>query len=347
MNLHTYLVKLTLTLIILASLWVGWLIKDILIIFFIAFILAAAIKPLANKLVEVLRVPLSMGILLIYLFMLTIFAFFVALVIPPLITEIIQLIKVLTGWLGIGELRFDWLFQFNNSNQNLLTQLREYEEIFVRYGHTATSLLVLIQSTITGVILGFTVLVISYYLIISYSSLITLIALLFPKSTPSRKAEAEKVMLRLTNKLGGWVRGRIFVMSLIGLFTYIALLILGVPYALALALVAATLEIIPHFGPIIASIPAILVATFLVNPLTGIIVMVFYTILQQVESSIITPQVMKHAVDLQPITTIFLVITGLHVMGVAGGILSLPLYISAKVLYKSLAPHYVKWLQGV
>lgn len=344
MTLQSYLTKLMVTIFVFSSLWLAWSIRDILIILFVSFILAAAIKPLAQKMNHKLRIPLAISIILILTLLMFVVGFFVYLVIPPLISEIIQLVRVLTNWLGISEINFDWLAPRNSGD--FMEQLREYDDIFVRYGQTATTLLLFIQSTITGVILVFTVLVLTYYMITSQKSISKMLANLFPVSVKDREQEAELLLARLDNKLGGWVRGRALVMFIIGISTYIALWMMGIPYALALALIAAVLEIIPHFGPIIAAVPAILVATFLVNPLAGILVLVYYTTLQQIESAVITPQVMKHAVDVEPLVTVFLVLTGLHVMGVVGGILSLPFYICVKIMVKGLTPHYSKWLKS-
>lgn len=343
MTLKSYMVKLVATLALIGGVWAGWVVKEVLILIFVAFILASAIQPAALALNRRLRLPLALAVILIFSALLGIAIIFIALVIPPLISEIIALLKIMSEWLGLGDVRLEWIIK-RNPEVDFIGQLREYEDIFSRYGQTATTILVLIQSTITSVILTFTVFVLSYYIIASRKWLISIIAKLYPHTVIKSQQEAEKMLDRLSSKLGGWVRGRAFVMTIIGVVTYVSLSLMGVPYALALALIAGLLEIIPHFGPIIAAIPAILVATFMVNPLTGLLVMIFYTLLQQLESGVITPQVMKHAVDVQPLTTVFLVLIGLHLMGVAGGVISLPLYICLRIIYRSLAPHYRHFL---
>jgi predicted PurR-regulated permease PerM len=98
---------------------------------------------------------------------------------------------------------------------------------------------------------------------------------------------------------------------------------LKVPYALVLAIFGGVLEIIPYLGPIISAIPAIILG-FFVSPLTGLLVLVFYILIQQLENHVMVPQIMKKAVGLNPIVVILVLLIGAKIGGTMGAILSIP-----------------------
>ena len=123
------------------------------------------------------------------------------------------------------------------------------------------------------------------------------------------------------------MRGQLLLMLIIGLTTYIFLSLLGIPYALPLAVLAGLLEILPNLGPTIASIPSILIAFLLVNPTMGGFVALFYVVVQQIENNILVPRIMKAAVNVEPLTAIIVILMGVRLAGVAGALLSIPFYL--------------------
>jgi len=124
-------------------------------------------------------------------------------------------------------------------------------------------------------------------------------------------------------------------MFIIGCLTFIGLYFLGVPYVLILALLAGLFEIIPYVGPIIAAIPAIILA-FLVSPFLALLVILLYVVIQQLENYVIVPQVMKKAVGLNPIVIIVVMLIGAKLAGVLGLILSVPLAASVAEFLKDI-----------
>ena len=112
-------------------------------------------------------------------------------------------------------------------------------------------------------------------------------------------------------------------MTVVGLLTFIGLNLIGIRYALALAVLAGLLEAIPNLGPTISSIPAILLG-FAVSPVMGVTALALYFIIQQLENNLIVPVVMKKAVGLNPIITLIALIVGGKIAGVLGVILAVP-----------------------
>jgi len=128
---------------------------------------------------------------------------------------------------------------------------------------------------------------------------------------------------RAQKRMSSWFWGEIILMLVVGTMTYIGLSIIGVKYVLALAVLAGLLEIIPNLGPIISSIPAILIG-FSSLPILGVYCAILYLIVQQLENNLIVPIVMKKATGLHPIVTLIAMVIGGKVAGIMGVLLAIP-----------------------
>jgi len=113
-------------------------------------------------------------------------------------------------------------------------------------------------------------------------------------------------------------------MIIIGVLTYIGLTLLNIKYALALSLIAGLLEIVPVLGPVLSSIPAIIIGLS-DSMFSGLAVIALYFVIQQAENQIIVPYVMKKAVGLNPIIILSALIIGGRVGGVLGILLAIPI----------------------
>lgn len=112
-------------------------------------------------------------------------------------------------------------------------------------------------------------------------------------------------------------------MTVIGLLVYVGLSILGIKFALSLAVLAGLLEIVPIIGPIIATVPAFLVASS-VSLWMGGITIIMYIIVQQLENNVIVPYIMNKAVGIHPITTLVALSIGGKLGGIIGAVLAVP-----------------------
>ena len=145
----------------------------------------------------------------------------------------------------------------------------------------------------------------------------------------------ESIIVKVENGLGQWIRGQLSLSFIVGVLTYIGLRILGIPYALPLALIAGILEIIPIVGPIISAIPAILVGATMA-PILGLAAAALFLIIQQVENNIIVPMVMSRVVGIQPPIIIIALLIGGKIAGLAGAFLAIPIIVVAKIIIKEL-----------
>lgn len=141
---------------------------------------------------------------------------------------------------------------------------------------------------------------------------------------PRHRARVRLTLDETGRTLRRWLLGTLINMLLVALLTGLGLWIIGVPAAFALAAIAAFFEFIPIFGPIIAAVPAVVLA-FTVSPATALWVLVLYTLIQQVESYVFTPLVMRGAVRLPPALTVLVQALMLVVFGFLGLLLAVPI----------------------
>lgn len=149
------------------------------------------------------------------------------------------------------------------------------------------------------------------------------------------RKKTEKTLDLTEEKLGAWFRGQLTLGVFIGFITWIVLTVIGLPFALPLALLAGILEIIPTLGPILASIPAIIVALS-ISPLTALIVVIAYIIIQMLENNLLVPKVMQKAVGLNPIVIILGITIGANLLGVLGALLSIPFIAMVIIIVRTL-----------
>jgi predicted PurR-regulated permease PerM len=185
------------------------------------------------------------------------------------------------------------------------------------------------------------VLVMSVYWLIAAPALCRFTLSLFPTT---RRQQADRVLREVGQTMGGYVRASVLDAFLVGVVVYAGLLIIGVDYALILALVAALGEFIPMLGPFIAAGPALAVA-LLTSPVQALVVLVFYVVVQQLESNVLLPQVMRQQADIPPVLAVFALLAGGSVGGILGALIAIPLAGAVRVLVvRAVAPAVRGWV---
>lgn len=190
-----------------------------------------------------------------------------------------------------------------------------------------------IFSTALGAISSlFIILLLATYLVANPSVYISHLLQLLPHR---RRARVEQ-MFRIQGKaLQLWLLGRLVSMLFVGVITAIGLLLLDVPMAMTLGLIAGVATFIPYLGPIIGAIPAVLVA-FLEGPQTALYVVMLYFLVESVESSLIYPLAQRHVVHIPPAYTVIIQIGGGVIGGIPAVILATPLAVVSAVAIQML-----------
>ena len=115
-------------------------------------------------------------------------------------------------------------------------------------------------------------------------------------------------------------------MTTIGILSYIGYLIIGLPYALPMAVLAGLLEVVPNIGPTVATAAAFLVG-LTVSPLTAFIALGIGILIQQLENNLIVPRIMRSAVGLNPLITILLITSGAQLSNIIGAVIAVPTFL--------------------
>jgi predicted PurR-regulated permease PerM len=148
---------------------------------------------------------------------------------------------------------------------------------------------------------------------------------------PDDRELAVSVAGRSFERLGRYVRGQLIVMTILGAIVAVSMTILGLPFALPFALLAFLAEAIPMVGPFIYGIP-IMILAFIDSPVTGIIVVVGFIVVQQFESYVLLPAVQGRAIEISPLVTVVAIVAGAILGGLVGAILAIPAVAVATVL---------------
>lgn len=307
---HRTIVFTTFFLIFLAFLWQ---IKQIIIGLFVALILMAAINPAIDRM-EKMKIPRVLGIILIYILILALVGLIIAGVIPPLVDQ--------TSTLIANAPKFIEDLGIPNIDQRII------ESQIQQLGSIPANLVKVSVEILTNIVAIAALLVITFYLLLERKNLNRYLHILFGGDG---ERKAERFIDEIEKKIGSWVRAQFSSMVIIGLMSYFGLRLLGIDFALPLALLAGLLEIVPNIGPVIASIPAIL-AGLAISPLMALAVAALYFLIQQIESSFIYPQIVAREVGVNPLITIISLVVGFKLGGILGAILAIPFVLLIQVI---------------
>lgn len=303
------------TVFFLLGLWFLYEVRQIIIILFISTILMSALNPTVDRL-EKLKITRWMAILLIYFFIFGLLILAVAIIIPPLIEQTASFVSrsgtIIRG-LDLASLGID---------PNIITtQLAQLSSIPV-------NILKFTISLFSNIVELFALIIMSFYLLIERKNLNKYLLILFGEG---EEQKAEALINKVEKVLGGWVRGELTLMVIIGTMTYLGLRLLGIDYALPLAIMAGILEVVPNIGPTVSAIPAILVG-LISSPVMALAVTALYFLIQQMENSLIVPKVMQQVAGVNPLVTILSLAIGFQLGGISGAILAVPIVLVIKVV---------------
>ena len=306
------------TIISLLAITLLWQIRSILVMIFVSFVLMQAVNPLVSKL-EKIKVPRLVAALICYILILSLIAFTIAGIVPILIEQTAGLIESLPKIMN--NIRI-----FSQNNIDLSSQFKILEAIPANIAKIAVSV-------VSNVFSAIIILVITFYLLLEKKN--------FPKYGDDffgekNKVKFLKVMSNLESSLGNWVSAELLLMTLIGIISYVGYLVLGLKYAVPLAILAGLLEAVPNIGPTIATILAGLVA-LTVSPITALFTVIFGILVQQLENNFIVPKIMKTTVGLNPLITIILIAAGAKLAGFIGALLAVPLFLAVQSVIKGIS----------
>lgn len=311
-----------------------YLIRDVLLLLYVSGIFAIGFSPIVRYIerqrVGLIgrRLPRWLAILILYLFIISAIVGLCALIFPPLVAQARAFWEHLPDLLARGQA---FLIE-----RGFLQRQLSMQELAQRApgtgGDTVGRLIGAAWGFFGGIFGLFTILILTFYLLVEADAIRSSFLRLFPRGRRSQVANASA---EVTVKVSAWLNGQLLLAAIIGSTAAIGLWLIGVPYFYVLALIAAVGEMVPIVGPIIAALPAIAVASS-VSGSTALWVALFFFAQQQVENHLLVPKIMERQVGISPAVVIVALLIGGSLLGVMGAILAVPTAAIFQVIYQEL-----------
>ena len=312
-----------------AALYLLYRVRSVVGLVLISVFLAIALGP-AVDFFNRRRVPRVASILIVYLLIFLAIFGVGLLIVPPVVSETTALAENVPRY--IDELRRSEAIRAYDDRYDLTGRLQEQAgELPRRLGAAAGAL----QSVTVGVFSTFfqliTVLVMTLFLLLDGKAISNFV---FQQLSARGERRAHTIAANIYKAVGGYVTGAFSIALLAGLSTFIVLSLLGVPFAVPLALMMGFLDLIPLVGATVAGVLIAIVCAFQDFPTTLIIWSVWFLVYQQVENNVLQPFVYRRTVALAPLLVIVAVLMGASLLGVLGALLAIPVAAALQILVK-------------
>jgi predicted PurR-regulated permease PerM len=304
---------------VLAGLYFSYLIRTVIGLVLIAAFFAIAIAPAVNWL-DHRKVPRWAAILLVYLSLAAGIFGIGLLIVPPLVTGVESLSSDLPGY--VDDLRENETFREYDDRYQITEKLKsQAEELPSKLGDAAGTLRDVTVGVFSRFVQLFSILVITFFLVKDGSRFLAF----FYRQLPEVRAQRfRKIAGDISDAISGYVFGNFVISILAGLVTYVTLRILGVPFALPLAILFGFFDLIPLVGATLGGILVGIVVALVDFPVGLIIWAAVLISYQQVENNLIQPFVYGKAVQLHPLIVIVAILIGAALLGVLGALMAIP-----------------------
>jgi predicted PurR-regulated permease PerM len=296
-----------------------YLLSDVLIILLFAIVIASAVSPFVTWF-EKRRIPRLVAVLVLYALVFGLIVLLSSLILPSVSAELSQLTSSLPKITSDLSTSLDSVqdrsryFDFIAEFQNILEMISSYLHQF------SQSALNLIVGAFGGLFSFVAIVIISFYLAVQRKGIENFLQAVVPERYEGYVVDLWK---RVEIKVGYWLQGQMLLALIVGLLVYVGLVLLEVKFALMFAILAMLLEIVPVAGPVLAAIPAILMA-FVQDPTLAVWVFGLYIVIQQVENHLLVPLVLGKTTGLNPVVVILAILIGGQLAGIVGALLGVP-----------------------
>lgn len=325
-ELETFTKKVLIVLAFGLALALLWEARGVLLLIFIAAIIAAGIAPAVHR-VRLLwrfhfhkRLARGPAVMIVYLPVLLGVVLFAILLLPRVVAESREFSAQMPQLI----------------EKNILTPLEPYvpvnfirKELHGKISLPRSQVFAYMRNAATAIASVIAVLFMIAYMLIDAERLRNLMLLVYP---PEVRGDRRRALIRVANRMSLWLSGQLLLSGIMGVTTFIALLALRVPYALPLAILAALGEFIPMIGPTLAAIPA-LALSLLHSHWQFWAVLVFAVLSQKLENLVLVPRIMSRRMSISPLAVFIAFMIGASILGVAGAIIAIPVTAIVQVAF--------------
>ena len=311
------------------ALWLIYLLRKPLTWIFIAAFITVALSGPVNFLSR--RMRRGFAVAIVYLGLILMPFALIALLVPPIVEQANNLVR------NLPQYAQDFT-EFVNENERLRQLQDDYDitgkleeeaaKLPGRLGEAAGVLSDIGLGLVNSIFATVTILVLSLFMGSSGRRFLDWWARRYP---PEREAWMHNLFERIGNAIGNYMAGAILQATIAGVTSYLMLLILGIDYALPLAVIVFILDLLPLVGATLGAIIVGLVTLFSDFPVDTLIWAVFAIIYQQVENNIIQPRIQSRALQLDPLVVLIAVLFGSTLAGVLGALLAIPVAASIQI----------------
>ena len=298
------------------AIWAALALRDILLRLFVVFIFVAAVSPTVSRLEK--HMPRFLAVAFVYSLMLGAFTLITFSFLPLFMSQVNNLIRELPSIVDKAR-PFVQSWQsghhgslVNQAIDNLDSSLNTLSRDLI--GNTV--------HFFGGVVTVVTGLVLSFYLLLEEENARDFFHQVFPHH---RFEAVYATVTKISERMGGWVRGQLFLMLVIAIFNFVGYSVIGISSPLPLALWSGICEVIPYVGPVLGLIPAVIVALTTGTILQAVLAfLICYLLIQQIEAHIVIPKVMSKVLGLSPVLVIIALLVGIKLLGLLGAVVAIP-----------------------
>ncbi|WP_354005802.1 AI-2E family transporter [Fictibacillus terranigra] len=310
--------------------------KAVFIPFFIAVFITYLLHPLVEKLHH-WGMPRTLAILLIYILFFGGIGYAVYKGIPYMVLQIRELVSNIPA---ISKTYRSWLLEVDHHTSRLPRSIHLRIEDYIQSGeHYLEKSAANVIASIKKIVDYFFVLIIIPFLVFYFLKDINSIKQVCWYITPNKwRKEGIHLLKDIDRSLGGYIRGQLFVGSLLGAAAVLALWLAGMPYPIILGIIIAITDVIPYFGPILGAIPVVFIA-FTISVKMVLIVSGIMLVLQFIEGNILGPLIVGRSLHIHPALIILALLAGGEIGGILGLILAVPVFSILKVILVHIRDH--------
>jgi len=305
--------------------WLLYRFNQVIFILFIAIVMGTVIRPLVTRLHQ-LGLPRMAGVILVSLLLLALLVGFVLLLFPLIVEQGATIVAAAPGY--YQNLR-EWMAHYPNQ---LIVRLGDFLPVTLpgltptpqtgpQMLASASQALGYVRSAAKIIFTAIVILLLAFHWTLNGPRTIQSLLLLVPKG---HRESLSELVAAMESKVGFYIAGQGALCLVIGVMALIAYLIIGLPNALVLALVAGVLEAVPMVGPLLGAVPAAVIALS-ISPTKLIWVIVATMIIQQLENSLLVPRVMRRAVGVNPFVSLLAFFAFSSLLGIAGALMAIPM----------------------
>lgn len=312
-------------------LYLLWLVRDTLLLVFIAVFLAVALGP-AVAFFHRHGFPQGLSILLVYVLIAAAVFGIGMLIVPPIVDQVDGLASDLPGY--VDDLRDNDQFKEFDDKYDITDKLKEQSaKLPERLGDAAGALQSITVGAFGAIVQLVTVLTMTFFLLLDGGRIANF---LLGIRGPAREVRFRRVAKEVYGSVAGYVAGNLLISLVAGVSTYLMLTILDVPFAVPLAVLMAFLDLIPLVGASLGGFTIALVTLFHNFPTATIVWVVFFIIYQQVENNVLQPVVYRRTVNVAPLAVIVAILIGGSLLGILGALVAIPVAATVQIVIKEL-----------